>query len=34
MMTDLFDSLSTFIGVAQAANLVDEKGEPKRFGRA
>ena len=31
MMTDLFDSLSTFIGVAQAANLVDEKGEPKRL---
>jgi adenine/guanine/hypoxanthine permease len=31
MMTDLFDSLSTFIGVAQAANLVDEHGEPKRL---
>ena len=31
MMTDLFDSLSTFIGVAQAANLVDETGEPKRL---
>ena len=31
MMTDLFDSLSTFIGVAQAANLVDEQGEPKRL---
>ena len=31
MMTDLFDSLSTFIGVAQAANLVDENGEPKRL---
>ena len=31
MMTDLFDSLSTFIGVAQAANLVDEKGEPKNL---
>jgi AGZA family xanthine/uracil permease-like MFS transporter len=31
MMTDLFDSLSTFIGVAQAANLLDEKGEPKRL---
>lgn len=31
MMTDLFDSLSTFIGVAQAANLVDERGEPKRL---
>jgi AGZA family xanthine/uracil permease-like MFS transporter len=31
MMTDLFDSLSTFIGVAQAAHLVDESGEPKRL---
>ena len=31
MMTDLFDSLSTFIGVAHAAKLVDEKGEPKNL---
>jgi AGZA family xanthine/uracil permease-like MFS transporter len=31
LMTDLFDSLSTFIGVAQAANLLDEKGEPKNL---
>ncbi len=31
MMTDLFDSLSTFIGVAHAANLVDENGEPKNL---
>jgi AGZA family xanthine/uracil permease-like MFS transporter len=31
MLTDLFDSLSTFIGVAQAANLVDAGGEPKRL---
>lgn len=31
MLTDLFDSLSTFIGVAQAANLVDERGEPQRL---
>jgi AGZA family xanthine/uracil permease-like MFS transporter len=31
MMTDLFDSLATFIGVAQAANLVDDKGEPKNL---
>ena len=31
MLTDLFDSLSTFIGVAQAANLVDEKGEPRNL---
>ena len=31
MMTDLFDSLSTFIGVAHAANLVDDKGEPRNL---
>lgn len=31
MMTDLFDSLSTFIGVAHAARLVDETGEPKNL---
>ncbi len=28
LFTDMFDSLSTFIGVAEAANLVDENGEP------
>ena len=33
MMTDLFDSVSTFIGVAQAANLVDERGRPKNLRR-
>ena len=31
MLTDLFDSLSTFIGVAQAAQLVDDKGEPRNL---
>ena len=31
ILTDLFDSLSTFIGVAQAANLVDENGQPKNL---
>ncbi len=31
LFTDMFDSLSTFIGVAEAANLVDEKGEPKNI---
>jgi AGZA family xanthine/uracil permease-like MFS transporter len=31
MLTDLFDSLSTFIGVSQAANLVGEHGEPKNL---
>ena len=31
MFTDLFDSLSTFIGVAQASNLLDENGNPKNL---
>ena len=31
MLTDLFDSLSTFLSVAHAGNLVDEKGEPKNL---
>ena len=31
LFTDLFDSLSTFIGVSQAAGLVDERGEPLRL---
>jgi AGZA family xanthine/uracil permease-like MFS transporter len=31
LMTDLFDSLSTFIGVAQAGNLLDEHGEPRNL---
>ena len=31
MMTDLFDSLSTFIGVAQASNLLDADGRPRHL---
>jgi len=31
LFTDLFDSIATFIGVSQAANLVDEDGEPLRL---
>lgn len=34
LFTDLFDSLSTFLGVAQAANLLDEEGEPINLERA
>jgi AGZA family xanthine/uracil permease-like MFS transporter len=34
LFTDLFDSLSTFLGVATAAGLVDQRGEPVRLGRA
>lgn len=29
LFTDMFDSLSTFVGVAEAADLLDEKGEPR-----
>ena len=31
LVTDLFDSLSTFVGVAQTAGLVDQDGEPVRL---
>ena len=34
LFTDLFDSLSTFLGVAQAADLLDEDGEPINLERA
>lgn len=34
LFTDLFDSLSTFVGVSEAANLVDEKGEPRNIKQA
>jgi AGZA family xanthine/uracil permease-like MFS transporter len=30
-LTDLFDSLSTFVGVSQAAGLIDERGQPLRL---
>lgn len=31
MFTDLFDSISTFIGVAHASDLLDEKGNPRNL---
>ena len=31
LFTDMFDSLSTFVGVAEAANLVDKDGEPRNI---
>src|ERR1044071_8267202 len=34
LFTDLFDSVSTFIGVAHAANLLDEHGHPKNLRQA
>ena len=34
VFTDLFDSLSTFVGLAEAANLLDEAGEPRNIRRS
>jgi AGZA family xanthine/uracil permease-like MFS transporter len=31
LFTDMFDSLSTFVGVAEAGNLVDSNGEPRNI---
>lgn len=31
LFTDMFDSISTFIGVSEAADLIDESGEPRRI---
>jgi adenine/guanine/hypoxanthine permease len=31
LFTDMFDSISTFIGVAEAADLVDANGEPRNM---
>ena len=31
LFTDLFDSISTFIGVAHAANMLDEEGNPRNL---
>jgi AGZA family xanthine/uracil permease-like MFS transporter len=34
LFTDLFDSISTFLGVASVAGMVDENQEPKNFNQA
>lgn len=34
VFTDMFDSLSTFVGIAEAADLLDEEGEPKNIKRS
>lgn len=34
LFTDMFDSISTFMGVTRVAGLVDEEGNPKNVGRA
>lgn len=31
LFVDMFDSIATFIGVAEAGNLLDETGEPRRI---
>lgn len=31
VFTDMFDSLSTFVGLAEAADLLDENGEPRHL---
>ncbi|MCJ8165066.1 NCS2 family permease [Pontibacter sp. E15-1] len=34
VFTDMFDSISTFVGLAEAANLLDEHGEPRYVKRS
>src|SRR6476620_282458 len=34
VFTDMFDSLSTFVGLAEAADLLDENGEPRNVKKA
>lgn len=34
LFTDMFDSISTFVGLANVSGLVDEEGEPKNVQRA
>jgi AGZA family xanthine/uracil permease-like MFS transporter len=34
VFTDLFDSLSTFVGLSEAAGLLDENGEPRNIKRS
>ena len=34
VFTDMFDSISTFIGVSEAANLIDANGDPKNIKQA
>jgi AGZA family xanthine/uracil permease-like MFS transporter len=34
VFTDMFDSLSTFVGLSEAAGMLDERGEPKNIKRS
>ncbi len=34
LFTDMFDSISTFLGIAEVAGLIDRKGEPINVGKA
>jgi AGZA family xanthine/uracil permease-like MFS transporter len=34
LLTDLFDSISTFVGIAEVGNLLDENGDPQHLKRS
>ncbi|MFC1670720.1 NCS2 family permease [Spirochaetota bacterium] len=34
IFTDMFDSISTFVGVSEVGGLIDENGNPRNIGRA
>ena len=34
LFTDIFDSLSTFLGVSEVGGFIDEEGQPKNVGKA
>jgi len=34
LFTDMFDSISTFVGIAEVAGLIDKKGQPINVGKA
>ena len=34
LFTDIFDSLSTFLGVSEVGGFLDEEGQPKNVGKA
>ena len=34
LFTDMFDSISTFVGISEVSGMVDKKGQPKNVGKA
>ncbi|MGM0442458.1 MAG: NCS2 family permease, partial [Elusimicrobiota bacterium] len=34
LFTDMFDSISTFLGVSQVADMLDDEGQPRNVGKA